>query len=603
MPTVIIRFPKAKELFVKMLHPARAGRLWARGVLAAALLLSSVTSAFAAPFEDAVPSDTVLFVNFSNISKLKSKVGETNLAKLFHDEAMKPFVDNLGGEVQLLLDTAEQITSISLTEVLSLPTGQVAIAVRPDAEDTDALPYVYFLADCKGNEDKLKEIVGKITSAVEENGIAKEQVGDASVYSFGDASKRQQLAIVVKGATLAIGNDPESLNKTISSIEAGSSESLGKSARFQAFRSRAGAVGQFEVYADLVKTIEFASDLGQPEIATAVAMLGLNAFESLGISISFGENDFDSSMQILVNTSGTSPIFNLLKMPAKPMKPEPWVPADVVSYGSFNWDVDTFYETLVGMVNAVQPGAMEQVEQMLAGPDPANPLLNIKNDLIGPLGNRITFISDYITEEGKSNPRFLIAWELENSQKLTELFDRLMALAGGALPLETTSVNGNTVYTFPLGDLISAQVDESQMPFKLGVFGFTITKTHLLLTTHVELLNKCLNPEGGGLAESEAYKLVASKIPAEVSLIGLSRRDLEAKVSWDYLKSGKLAELIRKGLESQDEVGAFLGGIVDALDGSNLPEFDKVSKYFVPSGSYAIQDEKGVKFLSFTPKK
>src|SRR5690606_2775133 len=97
--------------------------------------------------------------------------------------------------------------------------------------------YIYFLADCKGNEEKLKEIIGKITSAVEENGIGKEQVGDASVYSFGDASKRQQLAIVVKGAILAIGNDPESLNKAVSSIEGGSSESLGKSARFQAFRS------------------------------------------------------------------------------------------------------------------------------------------------------------------------------------------------------------------------------------------------------------------------------------------------------------------------------------------------------------------------------
>jgi hypothetical protein len=589
---------------VNTLLPASLlGWLRAQTVLAAALVVSMTTSIVAGPFENAVPEDTVLFVNLPNVSLLKERSGETSLAKLFKDEAMKPFVDNLSGEVQLLLDTAEQITSISLTDVLSLPTGQLSIAVRPDAENSSALPYIYFLADCKGNEEKLKDIITKITTALEENGMSKEAVGDLSVYSIGDAAARQQVALGVKGSLLAIGNDPESLGKVISSIESGSSDSLGKSARFGGFRERAGGTGHFEVYSDLARTVEFASNLGRTEVTTAVSMLGLNAFQSLGISILVGENDNDTSMQVIVNTEGASQVLNLFKMPAKPIKPEPWVPADVLSYGSFNWDVDLFYETLVGMVNAVYPGGMEQVEGMLAGPDPANPLLNLKNDLIGPLGNRITVITDYITEESSYNPRFLIAWELENSQKLTELFDRLLALAGGALPLETQSVNGNTVYTFPLGDLVEAQMGDSQMPFKLGVFGFTITKTHLMLTTHVELLNKCLNTTSGGLAESEAYKLIASKIPAEVSMLGLSRRDEEAKALWQFVKSGKLAELIRKGMESQEEVGAFLGGIIDALDGSNLPEFDKVSKYFTPSGSYAIMDEKGVKYMGFTPKK
>ncbi len=589
---------------MKTLLPASLlGWLRARVVLTAALVVSMTTSVFAGPFENAVPEDTVLFVNLPNVALLKERSGETSLAKLFKDEAMKPFVDNLGGEVQLLLDTAEQITSISLVDILNLPTGQVSIAVRPDAENSTALPYIYFLADCKGNEEKLKDIITKITTALEENGMSKEAVGDLSVYSIGDAASRQQVVLGTKGSILALGNDPESLNKVLAGIESGASESLGKSARFGAFRERAGGTGHFEVFSDLARTVEFASSLGQAEVSTAISMLGLNAFQSLGISILVGENDNDTSMQILVNTEGSSQVLNLFKMPTKPIKPEPWVPADVLSYGSFNWDVDLFYETLVGMVNAVYPGGMEQVEGMLAGPDPANPLLNLKNDLIGPLGNRITVITDYITEESKYNPRLLLAWELENSQKLTELFDRLMALAGGALPLETQNVNGNTVYTFPLGDLVEAQMGESQMPFKLGVFGFTITKTHLMLTTHVELLNKCLNTSGGGLAESEAYKMIASKIPAEVSMIGLSRRDEEAKAAWEFVKTGKLAELIRKGMESQEEVGAFLGGIIDALDGSNLPEFDKVSKYFTPSGSYAIMDEKGIKYMGFTPKK
>jgi hypothetical protein len=193
------------------------------------------------------------------------------------------------------------------------------MAVRMDAENSEAFPFIYFLADCKGNEEKLKDIMTKITSALEENGLSKEMVGDVSVYAIGDAAKRQQIAMAVKGSLLAIGNDPESMNKVIGSIESGSDESLGKSERFMAFRERAGGTGHMEIYADLVRTIEFASDMGQPEIATAVAMLGLNAFESLGVSALFGEDDNDHSVQVLVNTKGTSPIFNLFKMPAKPI--------------------------------------------------------------------------------------------------------------------------------------------------------------------------------------------------------------------------------------------------------------------------------------------
>lgn len=575
------------------------GRYCLGALVAATLATAFAANLIAAPFEKSLPKDAVVLVNIPNVTELKAKIGETNYAEMLHDEAMKPFVDNLTGEVTLLLDTAEQITNISVPEIFALPTGQVSVAVKLNPDNPQGVPHVYFLADCKGKEDSLKDILSKISNALEENGISKETVGDISVYAAGE----QQIGFAVKGSVLAIGNEPESLASVLETLEAGSDDSVGATDRFAAFRDRAGGASHVEVFVDLVRGIELASDMGQPEVATAIAMLGLNAFDAAGITFSFGENDNDMEAQVLVTTKGSSPIFNLFKMPAKPIKPESWVPADVVGYTSFNWDLELFYNTLIEMVNAVQPGAMEQVETMLAGPDPNNPLLNIKTDLIGPLGNRVTLVTDYVVEESTPNPRVLIALELENADKLTELLDRLMALAGGALPLETKSVKGNTVYTFPLGDLVAAQVPEGQMPFKLGVFGFTITKTHFMLTTHVELLDKCLNTTDGGLVESDAYKRLAAKMPASVSLMGVSRDDEQGRASWDYFKSGKLAEAIRQAMESQDEIGAFLGGIIDALDGSNLPEFEKVAKYFVPSGSYAIMDEKGIVYKTFVPKR
>jgi hypothetical protein len=383
-----------------------------RLTLAAVVCLSSVGAAFAGSFEKALPADCAAFVSVSDVNKLKSSVTETRFAQMLADPAMQPFVDGVTGEVTKLLDMAEQITGISLPQIVSLPTGQVVIAVRmPDGEGT---PIVYFLADCKGNEDATKETLDKIFTTAEELGLNKQEEGELTTFSQGDEGPK--VSIAFKGTTLVIGNNAEAIGTVVDSLEGGASDSLADSAGFKAFRERVGGEGDAEVYGNLSKVMELGAGAAGPNAEGIIAMLGLNAFQSAGVSVNVGKGDYETSLQLVVSKKGDVPLMQLFNMPAKPIKPEAWVPDNVVSYTSFNWDLELFYTTLTDMVNAAQPGMMDQVNAMLAGPDPDNPLLDIKNDLIGPLGDRMTIISDIADIDGTATNRMLIGCSAPESE-------------------------------------------------------------------------------------------------------------------------------------------------------------------------------------------
>lgn len=577
----------------------RAGRPWATVAL---LLLACATARAAVPFDKALSEECVGYLSVTNLSALKEAVNNGSMMKMFRDPAMKPFVDGVTGEVNKLLDMAHQMTGVSLPEILSLPTGQVGIALRVDPQEPNSMPYIYFLADVKGNEEAVKSVLERLTQILEDAGMTKSTDGDLTVFSQEQKTPRQQPCFALKGTVLAIGNDPESLKAVVGALEGGLAEkSLASNPRFQEFRQQAGETGDFELYVDMVKVAEMAADVAGAEAGAAVTMLGLNSFQSAGVSATVGKGDYETKTELMLLVKGSTPLMNLIHMPGKPMKPEEWVPADAVSYLSFNWDLELFFSTLTNLVNAVSPGGLEQIDAMLAGPDPDNPLLNIKNDLIGPLGNRLSIMTDMLEEKDGPSNRMLVAWQLDDSDKLNALIDRVLQLAGGALPLQDKMVKGNKVYFFPLGDLLAAQMPDQEMPVDVGVVGFTITKTHFMLATHVELLDKVLEAEGKpGLAESPEYQKVAAKFPAQTSMISYTRADEQFKALFQMVKSGQLAKMLRQSIEERDEIAAFLGGIIDSLEGKNLPEFSAVKKYVAPSGMYAIMNEKGIKATLFS---
>ncbi len=86
-------------------------------------------------------------------------------------------------------------------------------------------------------------------------------------------------------------------------------------------------------------------------------------------------------------------------------------------------------------------------EQGLVGPQGGQPL-SFKNDLFGPLGDRVTIISDFKKPIKDDSQRVLLAIALEDSKAFQNTLTRVFELAQAAP--QKREFQGTTIYDFPI---------------------------------------------------------------------------------------------------------------------------------------------------------
>ena len=74
---------------------------------------------------------------------------------------------------------------------------------------------------------------------------------------------------------------------------------------------------------------------------------GINGLKAASGSFAFNTGAYDSVSKIyFLAPTPTQGILKLFMMPPTNLRPEPWVPATVASYGSLSWDLDGAYNYL-----------------------------------------------------------------------------------------------------------------------------------------------------------------------------------------------------------------------------------------------------------------
>ena len=85
------------------------------------------------------------------------------------------------------------------------------------------------------------------------------------------------------------------------------------------------------------------------------------------------------------------------------------------------------------------------LEQQLVGPNGGQPL-SFQKDVFGPLGDRITLISDFKKPIKEDSQRMLLAVALEDTKAFQNTLTRLFEIAGAAP--EKREFQGTTIYDF-----------------------------------------------------------------------------------------------------------------------------------------------------------
>ena len=96
----------------------------------------------------------------------------------------------------------------------------------------------------------------------------------------------------------------------------------------------------------------------------------------------------------------------------------PWVPSGVSNHMQISWDMQTAFQGVKPLVNAItdDPNIFDEILDNIAN-DPNGPKLDIRRDVVPNLGNRLALISDHMLPISPDSERMLVAVEVKDEHQ------------------------------------------------------------------------------------------------------------------------------------------------------------------------------------------
>jgi hypothetical protein len=598
------------------------------GLLGAAW--SAAPARAATPPERVLPDSTILLFKVNDAKGFREAFRGSHYGQLWHDPAMKDFRDDLSQKLEEGAKSLKEKVGVSLRELLELPQGAVTLAVL--SRDDPKLPIaVAIMADAGDNKDKMAEVLAKATKQAEEAGaktsqesfngltihILREAPGDKpkekdqekggskgpdvslawtqsdNVFYFTGASTGAEIDVIKDLTAHKEGRDNslasnESFTKTQAKIDSGKAQlvwflDIAKVVKLGLKASAKGNEGQMQQNEVLLQT------------------LGIDGLKSVGGSFSFGAGRYDSlSKTFFLAPKPVQGLLKIFSFPPLRLRPEAWVPATVAAYQTISWDLDQVYDAIEGVVNQFQPGMINLVEQQLVGPNGGAPL-SFKKDLFGPLGNRLTLISDFKKPVKEDSQRYLLSVALENSKAFQDTLNRIFEITQGAP--KKREFQGTTIYDVDLPNMPNPNAAGAQ-PFK-GSISFAVAKESFLVTTDTALLEQILRPGSSALEENAGFQSVIKEMPERISGMTFVRPDESAKLLYDLVKSGQYEKAMQQviGANARGPRADQVPQLGKVIPSEKLPDFSVIAKYLTLGGSYSLADDDGFTMTGFTLKR
>ncbi len=584
-----------------MRTPLRAAfRLALTGCLGLAAIAASATAGRAAEPEKMLPDSTLFFFKVRNVAELRQSFEKAGMGQLLADPAMKPLKDDFAAKMEQNNKVVQAKLGMTIGELLSLPQGPATVAVvgKSDVKSPVAL---LVSADAGKNAAKMTDVMMKSTKQAEE---ANSKVGTESFKGLTlhiiqppkDGDKANPPMIWTNaGSVFHIATDLDALKDLISHAE-GRSDALASVDAFAKTQSKLGSETPVAWFLDINKAIKLLAKAGAAQggaaqnIEAMLGMTGLNGLKSAGGTFAFNSGAYDSVNKVyFLAPAPTQGILKMFLMPPTGLRPEPWVPATVASYQTLSWDLDKAYDALNDLVNQFQPGMLQQLQQMLVGPNGGEPI-DLQKDIFGPLGDRLTLISDYKKPVKEDSQRILLGVALEDTKKFQATLSKIIEITGGA-PAKR-DFQGTTIYDFKLPEMPNANNGQPN-PFKNA--SVAVAKDTVYVSSEPALLESILRGGGSSLADNPDFLNVAKQIPTKSSSLTFAKADEQARVTYDAIKSGRFEAAFKANPNGPDPGKIF--------DKSKLPDFSVFAKYLSAGGGFGLMEEDGVTFTTFTLRK
>ena len=242
--------------------------------------------------------------------------------------------------------------------------------------------------------------------------------------------------------------------------------------------------------------------------------------------------------------------------------------------------------------------------------DPDGPQIDVEKDLVACLGKRISVISDYQTPIGTDSERLVIAIEATDPAKVAatvaksmatdpdmqkiesnghviwEMIDRSMAIP----KLEIETPGGAVAHADHEDDAHRRRAKLREREEKLLPHSaVTVAHGHLLIASHRDFLERVLAKSGNAesLASAADHAALTAEMkrlfPSHSALRSFGRADESIRPAYEMLRQGSMPK-------SKSMMGQLLNALLNEgkegsvrsqrIDGSKLPDFELVQRYF-----------------------
>ena len=617
---------------------------WTSGV-GLTLVLCAQLAAYGAvpPSEDLLPNTTKGYLSVANVDEMRDAFNKTQMGILANDPAMKPFVEDLQRQLSEQWTKTHEKLGIGWEDFEGVPTGEVAVAVILLSETADA---TVVLADVTGHEAQAQGLLAKIDEEMATHKAVRSErrVHGATVVVF-DVPKRddlpaRQVAYFSQDGLLAATDDLKVIESLLNRQAGGANaESLSALPAFKSITERCQkAAGDLAPqarwfiepfgYADAAR-LDRTKKRGT-DMLKILKTEGFTAIEGIGGFVNFSVNQYELLHRTFIYAPGNQSGGERFELSARMLKfpnggsflPPQWVPRDLATYATFNLDTKNAFENSKTLVNQIVGD--EVFEDVLDSikTDENGPKIDIRRDLIGYLGDRITMVSDLQQPITPKSERLLFAVETKDDKHLAKVIKdwmetdpdtRRREIAGHVvweIVDEQAELPMVTIENSPLDDLSPPPEDdleeERALPPNSAV---TVAHGQLFVATHIDILTKVLTEyeNGAKLADSSEYLRVEGELRqlAQGEQFGqaFSRTDEAYRGTYELLRTGKMPEsesLMGKLLNSllgEDEEGVLRP---QRIDGSKLPDYDMVRRYLGPAGMTMTSEATGWLLTGFT---
>jgi hypothetical protein len=591
------------------------------------------------------PQETLLLVRTPNIRELLDRFKDTNGGRMARDPQLKPFLVRLyGGAGDYYKQKIESVLGVSWDDLQKLPQGEAAFAIVARKDHPPAFILLIDQGDAPGGV--ARRLLDAALAKTQEGGgqVTTETIDGTEVTVIrDDEHASRNFGLFEKDNTIVAATDPGLMRHVLAHWNDDESSPGGKSASTtkdvaagDALAAKSAPANEGEdaakteapqfsgrtlaendhfvtilrncrrpqdpppnliVFVDPIGLLrEFGRDNTGMQLGLAMLpALGIDGISAIGATetISTGEFDVLAHMHVLLENPRAGVVQVIAFEPGE-ITPQPWVPEAIETYMTWHWNVRASFNTIVALVDRFQyPGRMDK----LVADSLSEPLgINVPTEVIDNLAGRFTWFIGYEKPARTNGQQNILAVELKDPAA----GEKTLAAVVAKFPeLFEEQKFGNVKY-YSLKPKWLEDMPEERRPFAPFV---AVMDGYFFIGGSRQIFEQAIAAGQGTadrLADSKPYQELAAQVQRETpgvvpALWMYSKFETTLRQWYDLLTSDKT----RDAISERSADNPFFAALADAMAAHELPAFDVLAKYAVPSAGVVYDTDTGYHGFSF----